>query len=233
MSGLASITLRKVSVNDPDVQWSFSDGAPIWCPSSGRFHWGREVLDPFPAYPHEIGTAEEAVEEVRGALAATGWTPPWTVDVFLLDREAVSRSNGWSSIAHADYDSEAGKWLSRRGFIAMSGKRTPPHPAVTRYLVGHEYGHNVEDMLTHQLGLEEEHPDELIRRYAKVREWRWSVHRGSGGRWHSAISEVFACDFRIQVCGIDPDFWPHPGVQHPYELEQVQWWWKEHLGGGE
>ena len=36
---------------------------------------------------------------------------------------------------------------------------------------------------------------------------------------------AFACDFRIMVLGIEPDYWPHPGVMHPERIGDVAAWW--------
>ena len=42
------------------------------------------------------------------------------------------------------------------GLICLAGKRIPPHPAMTRYLMGHEYGHGVFYHLARLRGFEQD-----------------------------------------------------------------------------
>lgn len=114
------------------------------------------------------------------------------------------------------------------GTIVFSGKRIPPHPALTRYLVGHEYGHQGERMINVARGGEQSARYAFMGAYAQVRGLDAdSVHDGSGGRWHDSAIEVLACDFRILACDVETDFWPHPRVPRPEEVDGLAGWWKE------
>jgi hypothetical protein len=171
------------------------------------------------------GGVEDAVAQVVDALP-----PIWHVDLFIADREEVARSNAHTNVHEGGHYDSNGVWVKDppRGLVVLSGKRTPPHPAYGRYLVGHEYGHCVEYMIVHQRGGRHLHDaDKVMIPYAKLRGLPEPIHHGEGGRWHNSAYEVFACDFRILVAGIDPGFWPHPGVEHPYDVPAVRDWWTE------
>lgn len=203
------------------ADWSFRDSVPRWRP--GPFAAATE-FDPFPAYPHRVADVHAAVEHVIAC-----WPPRYDIGLWVADREEVGRSNGFSNTTQ-DGHYEGDQWVKDppRGLIVLSGKRVPPHPALTRYLVAHEYGHHVEWMLNADRGAKALQGDELVTEYAAVRGLpAGSVHHGSGGRWHDSAAEVFACDFRILVCGVEPDYWPHPGIPHPYDVDTARDWWAE------
>jgi hypothetical protein len=116
----------------------------------------------------------------------------------------------------------------RRGIIFLCGKRVPPHPAVTRYLVAHEYGHNVEYMLNIARGAQSAWDEALSIEYAQVRGLPDStLHHGDGGNWHDSIHEIIACDFRILVCETEVEFWPHAGIARPEHVPALAAWWAE------
>ncbi len=48
-----------------------------------------------------------------------------------------------------------------------------------------------------------------------------------GGRWHAAIGELFANDFRILVARAELEFWPHPGFPRPETLPVVVEFWEQ------
>jgi hypothetical protein len=204
-------------------RWEFRDSSLTWAPPN-RYTLSSK-FDPFPCYAHDRAVAERAAAHV-----ADRCPPLWDVDLWLADREEVGRSNGHSNIDDGHY--EGGKWVKdRRGFIILSGKRVPPHPAMTRYLVGHEYGHSVAYMLN-ALRLDDKErghvssTGDLEREYAKARGLpESSLHHGGGGTWHDSCAEVLACDFRVLVCDIEPECWPHPGVQRPEGILAIRAWW--------
>lgn len=212
-----------------EAEWSFRDNAPKW-----RWRDYRSVgtFDPFPAYPHNFDDVVEAAGYVQDCC-----TPRWNVELFVADREEAGRSNGFSTVR------ESGRYVGDEyvkdpltGLIVLSGKRVPPHPAVTRYLVAHEYGHNVQWMVSNLKGMTTVHDTSWMDEYVEVRglgpEHR---HHGSGGRWHDGIDEIFACDFRILVCEVEPDYWPHPGITYPTILPRLVDWWRqitEEMAGG-
>ncbi len=193
-----------------EATWSFSDRSePKW---RHRRRGSSGTFDPFPAYPHDRGVVEETV-----ALVTDACPPLWNVDLYIADREEIGRSNGYSSVDEGG-EYVDGEWVKGppTGLIMLSGKRIPPHSAVTRYLVAHEYGHNVEWMLNRARGAKHLQSEDLPDEYLKVRGLDAEhSHEGSGGTWHAGIHEIIACDFRILVCGIEVGYWPHPGIARP------------------
>lgn len=215
----ATITVRPIAL--ADCQWQFRDSAPHW---QHRDYGAAATLDPFPAYGHDLGQAQEAARHVASVCP-----PLWDVEVFVADREEVGRSNGFSSLREGGhYEGETWVKDPPTGLIFLSGKRVPPHPAMTRYLVAHEYGHNVEWMLNHIRGAKHARSDALVTDYAKVRGLPpESIHHGHGGVWHDSVTEIFACDFRILACGVEEEFWPHPGVGRPEQIDGLAGWWTQ------
>lgn len=212
-----SIIVSEVDVC-AEADWRFRDSRPHWGPQRRS---GSGVFDPFPAYAHPLAVVEEAAKFVEQMCP-----PLWDVELYVTDREEEGRSNGYSNL-HEGQSYVDGEWVKDTpvGLIVLSGKRVPPHPSVTWYLVGHEYGHNVEWMLSIARGAKHGHDEALIAEYAKARGLPEAVmHHGSGGRWHDSVHEIFACDFRILVCDVESSYWPHPGIPHPHETDISDWW---------
>jgi hypothetical protein len=213
--------LPKITVSDLNamekVGWPFRDSKPTWNHPKYPYYFSTS-FDPFPGYPHDAGLVEEYAEVV------TQRCPPlWDIDVFVADREEPARTNGWSQVREEREDEPA------LGVIMLLGKRIPPHPGMTRHLMGHEYGHHVGYMLGKARGARSVHDAPWLKDYIAMRGLPESAnHHGEGGNWHSSVYEIFACDFRIAVCGIETEYWPHPGVPHPRELRGVlmPWWEK-------
>jgi hypothetical protein len=91
---------------------------------------------------------------------------------------------------------------------------------MTRYLTAHEYGHIVEWWIEYQRNIDESQFD---REYMEMRP---GSSRDYGGRnWHRNVGELVANDFRICVTGIEPDFWPHAGFEHPLKLDVIRGFW--------
>jgi hypothetical protein len=208
-----------------DCVWPFHGGTrPGYIPAvDGTRAAGSTVdLDPFPAYPHDRDILDDAVAHV---LAKVG-DLRWDVHLYNADREETSRSNGHSQMI-AGY-ADDGQWRQLGGMIFLSGKRIPPHPAMTRYLVAHELGHNIEWMLQAALG-HQSYSDDLISEYADLRRLpASSLHHGEGGTWHDSATEIFGCDFRVVVCDVETEYWPHPGVPtptHPSVAQALRKWW--------
>jgi hypothetical protein len=201
--------------------WDWDTSALKW---RGNRYGLMSTIDPMPCYRHEPAV-------VRDTLAAvTATCPPrWDVTLYLVDRESTARTNGHSDVgAEGRYNNE-GKWVRRplTSVIVMWGKRVPPHPAMTRYLVAHEYGHNVEWMLAETRGVDNVQDHTVVTEYALMRGLPTPIHYGSAGRWHDSAAEVFACDFRLVVCGVEEEYWPHPGVDRPGTA--VRDWWSQAL----
>jgi hypothetical protein len=224
------VDVRRISVHELDImtaaRWSFNDGWPKW---QHRLHGSCGEFDPFPAYPHEVALVQQTASHVQQRFA-----PLWDVELFVANREERGRANGYSSLHMGGHYDDNDQWVKTDpvGLIVLSGKRVPPHPAVSRYLVAHEYGHHVEWMLEHLRGSKSAHSGRVIAEYADLRGLPKPVHEGGGGRWHDSAAEIFACDFRIIVCGVEVDYWPHPGIAHPRDpsLPHDLWgWWAAHL----
>lgn len=206
-----------------DANWSFRDSQLRWQHGA---HGSSGTFDPFPAYGHDIAEVERTAKHVAGCCP-----PLWDVDLFVANREETGRTNGYSSIVEPQHQDDDGKWVRDApvGLIVLSGKRIPPHPATTRYLVAHEYGHNVFWMIGRARDPARSiYSEDWLVDYATMRGLPTPVHAGSGGRWHDSASEVFACDFRMIVCRVEPDYWPHPGIPQPFDdevaTELAQWW---------
>lgn len=203
--------------------WPFHGaGEPVFLVPAGGYGTSRVPIDPFPAYPHDVDVAAEVLDLCEQAAPIEP-----TPSVFVLDREPPARTNGWAERGHA-WDEDTEKWVPGPGLIVLAGKRVPPHPAVTRYLVAHEYGHHVDYAICRSRGLEPNKGEDFDEEYAELRGCADRVADPSaygGGTWHATTGELIANDFRILVAGVEPDFWPHPGFEHPYLLAPLAEWW--------
>lgn len=176
-------------------------------------------MDPTPGYPHDAEVVRWELNKVAAVFPVA-----WPVTFYLPDRDALSRVNGETTVEQAWQAEQLPDGTHPRlAEVRLFGKRTPPHPAVTRYLVAHEYGHVVERWIAAARGLK---PDSrgLLKEYARMRglEQR-DFHWPGPGHWHDDVGEVFACDFRLVVAKAEVEFWPHPGVDRP-GLEVRDWW---------
>lgn len=210
--------IEVTAIKPDELHWPFDgQGQPyLLVPDSDRYP-SRVVVDPFPAYAHDRQMVEMLAEQV-GHL----WPVPWRVQIVILPYETPSRSNGWADTNPTGYDSD-GKAKGWRTNIAFAAKRIPIHPAVTRYLVFHEYGHAVEEAIQFKRGLKVT-SDDLMAEYRKVRGLSPDGVYG-GGVWHQQACEVFANDFRILICGVEPEFWPHRDTPRPEQVDGLREWW--------
>lgn len=205
------------------LEWPFNGSAAPHVRIGGR-RWGygrSEQVDPFPAYAHDAALVRRTLRLVEAAVSVK-----FKPTIYLLHFDTPARTNGW---AYRDWDysrnSEDKRW---EGHIVLAAKRIPPHPAVTRYVVAHEYGHHVEWEVERRKG----YPGDgnLVRdEYAELRGLDPDVgSRYGGGKWHSNTGEVLANDFRILVAGIEPEYWPHD-CPRPQKLKRLERWWSEAL----
>lgn len=206
-----------IVVDSQDIHWPFSSSVPVVHVGGGRYPH-QEQVDPFPAYGHDPDLVRDVLDQVEALWPLPERHRP---DLFILPYESTSRTNGWTSYDY-DYDAEVEEGGERpwKSWIALSAKRIPPHPAMTRYLVAHEYGHVVHRQIKALRGVKE-HLE--LEDYAEIR--GMSTKKYGGGTWHSSLIEVFANDFRLCITGIEGEFWPHPGIDRPDD--RVREWWRQ------
>lgn len=222
---------RVSTLTQKDVTWQFHESttnAGYEIQLGDRLYRRTINIDAFPGYAHdEVVVRNMLLNTVEPSFPLP---QPFAPRMYLLSHEVLSRTNGsmhQERLYHGKWDEEDESQRPWRSGIILSGKRIPPHPAMTRYLVGHEYGHVIEAWLI-RARHEREGSNELLLEYAEARGLGPSgfTLRADGGRWHRAIQEIFACDFRILVAGVEADFWPHAGVARPEEVAAIQAYWQ-------
>lgn len=215
-----TLSERIIEIRAADLHWGFNEPAPHWKTRPRLAYIERKPVDPFPCYPHNRAQVEEAAARVE-SLFPVRIPPLW----YLTEFEDMGRTNGWAS-ANEHWNTK-GKERERdiEPYIVLQGKRIPIHPAMTRYLVGHEYGHVVQYFLERELGQAEN--DQFEKEYANLRGLAFRDDYG-GGRWHTNTGEIVANDFRIIVARLEVEYWPHPEVEYPTENKAVRDFWEEH-----
>lgn len=209
-----------VSVLLPEnAVWPFNS-APYYSVQSGSYK-RHEKIDPFPSYRHDMFLVNDTMKHVTKALPIDN---VMDVQVSLLSHEVDSRVNGYAwATEYNDQDTvlRDRKW---HGQIVLSAKRTPIHPGMTRYLVAHEYGHLVQRAVEIANGLTEYAFEE---KYAEMRGVANNPAGYGGGTWHLSPGELFANDFRLLVCRVETEFWPHPDVARPETLPSMLNFWRD------
>jgi hypothetical protein len=201
-----------------DLYWSFNG-------NNASFNLGQttEQVDPFPAYAHNFDLVEKEADRVFKCFPIT-----WPVTLYNLPYEFLGRTNAYTQASSFDYSKkledvpDGQEQYSRTPFIVFSGKRIPIMPAMTRYLVAHEYGHVIEDWVAKQCGIRD---TELLEEYRKLRKLDKDPISYGGG-WHKTVGEIFANDFRIIITKAETEFWPHE-CSRPESVPKVVNWWKE------
>lgn len=216
---MININERIKVISDSDVSWNWDDSHPTFYTKTSSSTWGTHVkFDPFPCYSHDSKLVKEMASVVEECF-------PIGFDVyyFLFPYETIGRTNGQASVNTIEYpDKEKevkGTW---DGVIELYGKRIPIHPAMTRYLVAHEYGHIIDSWICNRRSLEYNGLDED---YAKLRGIDNNQKYG-GRKWHTNVGEIIANDIRICLFNVEPEFWPHE-CEHPLKNQKVIDFWGE------
>lgn len=210
---------RIILLTADDMHWDFDNSGPTISTRPNKATYGRAVkVDPHPAHAHDIKLVRKLIHKVENAYKFS-IKPVWHI----FEQEVLERVNGWCQAEYL-YDNSKGKKRIEHHII-LSGKRIPIHPAMTRYLIPHEYGHAVEDnIILKELG-DLGKVEEFRAEYRKMRGLKTSDAKYSSKSWATSTGEIFANDFRILMCGLEEDFWPHPGVTHPLKSKAACKYW--------
>lgn len=205
----------KVTLID-ELNWGFDNGKPR---VNIRGHY--EEMDPFPCYHHDVDLVKSTLEIASKAFPIDPIRGP---KVSIVAYDTMGHVNGWANVGYS-YDTGRDEnneypWHSQ---IALMGKRTPIHPAMTRFVTSHEYGHCVEDAIGIAIhGTQKVDP--LREDYAALRGIENNAAYGARN-WHTNVGEIFADDFRILLAKQELEHWPHPGIERPEGLPEVKKWW--------
>jgi hypothetical protein len=206
-----------IELTPDDVVWPFGSDPFV---RIGKSHWPHTTrIDPFPCYSHDVGIVRRCVKSLN-----TFWHLPFDLTYYLMPFDTNHGTNGWFQI---DTDHLEDKTKKHFGSVTLAGKRIPIHPAMTRYLCFHEFGHAVEEAIALSRGLSVG-CDAIQPEYAEVRGLTPQKEYG-GDNWHKNVCEVLACDFRILIAAAEPEFWPHPGIPRPEEVPAIKVWWANEL----
>lgn len=205
-----------------EPSWGFDDKGPsyfIRVEDNGKQTGQTEYVDPAPCYHHNLELVTELFELCRQRLPL-----PIPMKVAIMRRESVGRTNGWYTNTTIWYEDENKVYQTLPvGIIALMGKRIPIHPAMTRYLVAHEYGHGVQYAIERKLGMKSDEMEPFYRE-----QFRPDVLSTYGpGNWHSNVGELIANDFRILVMRQELEFWPHEGFQRPEDNPRLVRFWAQ------
>lgn len=208
-------------LGDQDISWAFGqDDGRHYLNYRTSYGSRQEQIDIFPCYHHPIDLSAEVLRTCTDAF------PNQTeLFMFIMQHEGVGRWNGYCDVEWdwqtRNEDGRPADFLIR---LMINGKRTPLHPAMTRYVVSHEYGHAAEKWLVKQMGMKDIY--EFRPFYKNLR--GGTFYDGySGRRWHENIGEHIANDFRILVAKQEVGYWPHPGYERPEKIPAIVEFWQE------
>lgn len=200
-----------------ELCWSFTENRDPYFQIDEGGYKSNVYVDPFPAYAHDIELVKSELERCVSIFSIDQ-----DVKIYVLEREFLHRTNAQASQCsdyNSPYDEEKKQYSKWEGVIVMSGKRIPPHPAVTRYLVAHEYSHVIQYNLADKgvITLDE---------YAELRGYEQVNKHYGGGTWHTAINEIFADDCRMLKFRAELEFWPHT-CPRPEEIPAIVDFWSK------
>jgi hypothetical protein len=206
-------------VSEPS--WGFDNEGPSYTIKFPEFSdessWGTTVkVDPAPCYTHDIELVKDELAHLQEVMPL-----PIPLKIVLLSHEPVGRTNGtyYNKYLYAQ-SYENYRWF---GIIVLAGKRIPIHPAMTRYLVSHEYGHGVQYALERLHGLKEDkmEPDYIARLRPDA------TNNYGPGKWHTNVGELIANDFRLLVAEREQEFWPHANYTRPEQIPALMQFWEK------
>lgn len=208
--------------NKDDLNYPFS-GEPSFTfrPRGADYSQSLYISDLFPCYTHDIQLVEQLARECEKKFPIK-----FPISYYIVPFEDKSRTNGYAAKINL-YDARKNKNATQFApYIVLWGKRIPIHPAMTRYLVSHEAGHQIQNWIEYCRGEEDTcGASKFEREYAKMR--KIELFEGYGGlKWHKNIKEIIANDIRICVFGAEREFWPHE-CEHPDNLRYVHDFWYE------
>lgn len=206
--------MRTIHLTEKDLIWPF-DGEPYFKTQLAKTEYQEKInIQAFPCYSFDLKLVNHVAEYVENCFSIG-----FPCDYYVLDYDVIEGVNGYASRVSEWND---GKEVAFEPYIVLAGKKTPIHPAMQRYLIGHERGHVINYWLSLKMGMTDE---EFDKHYADIREIDYSFEYG-GKKWHTNTGEIMANDFRVLVCGLETDFWPHDAV-HPFKCESVIKFWGE------
>jgi hypothetical protein len=223
-----------------DIEWPLGvqETTPQYRFGVGQYPRVLKV-DPYPAYAHD----PERVEAILSlCMSRFPLGPKTKFGLYILSHDLVDRTNGvtfedtvyrrddgseWDEeIPHWDGSGEKRKFYGQAINIALAGKRIPIMPAMTRYLVAHEYGHAVFDYISRCMGYKDHEQDKLKGKYMAARgipEGEYEL-KYKGGKWHAAPGEIIANDFRVLFTKQEVEFWPHDCPLPSWDGGEGLWW---------
>lgn len=199
------------------LNWNFEGEPPsqyITFPEIEGAWAKRENVDPTPCYHHDVHLVErELAHNLRVCPL------PIPLKIAVMCYESIGRVNAFYANQNV-YNENAPALFY--GTITMMGKRTPIHPAMTRYLVSHEYGHGVQYALERAIGLKADN----IEPWYKEQFRPTATSKYGPGNWHTNTGELIANDYRILVAQKETEFWPHEGYARPENIPHLVAFWK-------
>jgi hypothetical protein len=221
------LSQRVTDVRYPDLLWDFTEPHPFFYAGMHRVPESRMKVAVRPCYPHDRELVLRELEAMEAAFPIRR-RPLMYLPHFDADLSTRNAATFEERLFNEPQD-EHGRWATR-SFIVLYGKGTPIHPAVTRYLVSHEYGHAVAEVLAWHQNDREEYRPTFFRHYAELRGLPPAPEHYGTTSWHLHPEEVFANDFRILVAQRELEFWPHPSIPRPEEVPVLSTWWAARAG---
>ena len=218
-----------------DLVWPLGvqDSIPAYRVGTGSYKRTHKV-DPYPCSHTTSTKSKTSLLNVRRRSRLHGTKAAF----YLLSHESIDRVSG-TAFSDNLYKESGKEVLCPCGCgkketihplatcVVLSGKRIPPIPAMTRYLVPHEYGHMVWYHVSRMLGYRETDDSKFYELYMKTRGVEDYQLDYAGGKWHKNPGEIIANDFRLVFTNHEREFWPHD-IPYPEETPIVDWWKEIH-----